>query len=87
MVTLRLFGRNYYGLRMSAYVAGLFSFFMLIKIIFTEEKCAGNKTFWITLGLGVAVVLNFPYLIACRFVDPGIFRILIILITLLNTWK
>lgn len=87
MVTLRLFGRNYYGLRMAAYFAGLASFFILIKIIFMEEKCAGNKTFWITWGIGMAVVLNFPYFIACRFVDPGIFRILIISITLLYTWK
>ncbi len=86
--TLYLFGRNFYGLRLADYIAGLISFLLLIKIIYEEDKKLGKgKFYWTLFIIGIGVLFNFPYLIACRFNDPGIFRILIIMCTLFYVWR
>jgi len=86
-LTLSLFGRTYYGLRMAPLMAGFLSFALVLWIIAGEEKKGGNKFGWVLLTIGGGMLLNFPYLIACRFNDPGIFRILTIVCTLFYVWK
>lgn len=86
-LTLGLFGRNYYGLRLAALIAGLLSYVFVLGIIRGEGEKKGQGFGQALLVAGGGMLLNFPYLIACRFNDPGIFRILTITATLFYVWK
>lgn len=94
-LTLSLFGKTYYGLRMAPFMAGFLSFALILWMIAGEEKLLYMRQFpekrrpfgWVLLVTGGGMLLNFPYLIACRFNDPGIFRILTIVCTLFFVWK
>lgn len=86
-LTLSLFGRNYYGLRLAAFIAGALSYVLVLLMIKGEEEKGGQGIGWVLLTAGGGMLLNFPYLIACRFNDPGIFRILTITGALFYVWK
>lgn len=96
-LTLFLFGDNYYGLRMGSFLAGLISFILLLWMIAGSAHltaCLQNidsdakerRICFVLLAAGLMGICNFPFLVACRFVDPGIFRIVIIMLTLWYVW-
>ena len=86
-ITLKLFGRNFYGLRLAAFLAGFISFVLTLKLISCEEERKKKNSHWILVMIGICISFNFPYLIACRFIDPGIFRIMILSITMYLVWR
>ncbi len=86
-ITLKLFGKNFYGLRLAAFFAGAISYYLTLKLISNEEKKKNPKAHWVLLIVGICILFNFPYLISCRFIDPGIFRIMLLCITMYLVWK
>lgn len=82
--SMKLFGNNYYGLRMSSVFAGAIVLFIIILLMFYNNE---KTDFWPAMLLGVFIVFNFSFKIATRIVEPGVYRMLILCCMILFFYK
>ncbi len=72
-ITLRIFGDNYWGLRMGSIIVGLLIILLTIKILVGLNASQKSKV------LSVAFLLtNFVFYNACRIVEPSLYRMLFV---------
>ncbi len=78
---LKVFGDNYYGLRMGSVLLGFMNFGLLIMILFELKKKYGldnRKELIFIMGVSLYTLTEFTFLIASRVVEPSILRMLFI---------
>lgn len=75
-VTMKVFGNNYYGLRMGSVIASIFIAVIVLKIIYTYAKEEKGIVLW----TGLVLTCNFSFLLSARIVEPSIFRSLLIML-------
>jgi len=85
-ISLKLFGNNYYGLRISSVFAGIMIIFLVYQILkdyLNKEK----KEYGILLLVLLYMIIDFSFLISTRIVEPTIFRLLAFMIIFYITIK
>ncbi len=82
-ITLKTFGNNYFGLRMSSVIAslGIFGLFYLTLqnyISKSQQRDVWKSTIsqFVVFGCAVYLAFDFPFLLASRVSEPTIFRML-----------
>lgn len=83
---LKLFGDNYWGLRVSSVICGLitlFLFFLIIKALSSRYKMEGQTRHWVNLISLVYFTLDFDFVMACRVVETSIYRLLFVMLVIL----
>ena len=74
-LNLKIFGNNYYGLRMASVLSGamiLFVVYLILKEYFKNEK---KGIFFILLAL-LYMIFDFSFLLSNKVAEPTIFRLL-----------
>lgn len=77
-ISMKIFGNNYYGMRMGTVVAGIILAIIVLKIIwdYINEKERNSAV----LFASIIMAANFSFLLATRIVEPSIFRSLLIIL-------
>jgi len=88
-ISLKIFGNNYYGLRIPAIVASFVVVMILVKLLWLEiirtqtTRKQINRTTQLIFCLTVLFILfNFPFLMASRIYEPTIIRMMSMLVLL-----
>ncbi|TXT18479.1 MAG: Uncharacterized protein FD133_841 [Erysipelotrichaceae bacterium] len=84
-VGLKVFGDNYYGIRMGSVLLGFINFGLFIMILFELKKKYGSgnrRELLFIMGISLYTVTEFTFLIASRVVEPSILRMLFINLTI-----
>lgn len=71
ILTFKVFGNNYYGLRMPSVIAGLITLLLVLHIILRDRRKKAGLTIFIPL---VFYVLSFGFLLSTRIMEPSVFR-------------
>lgn len=83
-ISLKLFGNNYYGLRMGVIVASLIISFLVLYIIRLLEKQTDKKLGTNSRGVWFLVItqlaFGFSFVFASRVVEPSVFRSLLVML-------
>lgn len=81
-VSMKIFGNNYYGMRMGTVTASFIIVIIVLKIIwkYVDQK----KRRVAVLFVGLVMAFNFSFLLASRVVEPSIFRSLLVM--LVGVW-
>lgn len=79
--SLKTFGDNYWGLRASSVLCGfliLIFLFLILRCILDEYGMTTKKQTLITVCFLVYILFDFNFLMACRVVEPSIYRSLFV---------
>lgn len=76
-ISLKIFGNNYYGLRMASVFAGFFIIVLLFSILqLYQKKLQKDYSKRIFVLLLIYMIIDFSFLLSNRIIEPTIFRIL-----------
>ena len=84
--TFKIFGNNYYGLRMSAVVASFVVVVLLFKLLWLQGASICKKKNFdkyskiVYLVIGFFVIINFPFVMASRVYETTIIRMMAMMI-------
>lgn len=82
-ITLRIFGNNYYGLRMSSVICMLINYLLIYLILCRIKKKyvdGYNDSKYVLVGLFGILTLDFTFVLASRIVETSIYRMLLVLL-------
>jgi len=76
-ISLKIFGNNYYGLRMASVFAGFVIVLLLFSILYSYQKnLQRDYPKYIFILLLMYIIIDFSFLLSNRILEPTIFRIL-----------
>lgn len=82
-ISLKLFGDNYWGLRVSSVICGaiiLLIFFLVINALLSQYKMNDKTRHWVNLICLFYFMLDFDFIMACRVVENSIYRLLFLML-------
>ena len=89
-VGLKILGDNYWGLRISSVLCGfiIFVLFICILKLIVKDYCLPLEKQNIFIGgFSLFFLLDFNFLMACRVVEPSIYRLLFIMLVMVSFLK
>lgn len=81
-ITIKIFGKNYYGLRMSSIICMLLNYALIFLILSQIRKKYAEdtkKSMYTMLGLFLLLTFDFTFTLASRIVETSIYRMLFVL--------
>ena len=82
-ITLKIFGNNYFGLRMASVISGALILLLLYLVIYEFNKStwydSSNKR-WLKILLIFYLITEFHFFVASKVLEPTIFRLLVTLL-------
>ena len=74
-----IFGDNYFGFRIASVIFGGLNYLLFLLILYNIKKMYGkeersNCSNWAYIAMGVLLLVDFTYTVACRVIETSIYR-------------
>ena len=74
-----IFGDNYFGFRIASVIFGGLNYLLILLILYNIKKMYGkeersNCSNWAYIAMGVLLLVDFTYTVACRVIETSIYR-------------